>query len=351
MKTRLLLALAVVVAAVDLSRSPRRSMSSREGEQALVVRLGAPVGVVVEPGLKVKAPFIDSVYVYDTRLLLLEPPPEQMILGDQKRLEVQPYTRFRIVDPLRFYQALRTLDQARAQLSQIVSSSVRRELGQAPLLTLLTPAARRHRRRDQERGRGQGAAARRRNRRSALPSRRPAVRDQPGDLRPHEVGAPARGQGAARARRRVGAADPVARRPRPHRPALGGAARRHDQPRRGRRGGQPRARRGVRQGSELLPVLSRAADLPQRARRFRPDAGALARRRFPADAGDGPKPPQARRRRARRRGARRERARRARRSAEPPGPEAWTSRREPPGSSFRCRSSSSTCCSAPTTRC
>ena len=72
----------------------------REGEQALVVRLGAPVGVVVEPGLKVKAPFIDSVYVYDTRLLLLEPPPEQIILGDQKRLEVQPYTRFRIVDPL-----------------------------------------------------------------------------------------------------------------------------------------------------------------------------------------------------------------------------------------------------------
>ena len=62
-----------------------------------------------------------------------------MILGDQKRLEVQPYTRFRIVDPLRFYQALRTLDQARAQLAQLVSSSVRRELGQVPLLTLLTP--------------------------------------------------------------------------------------------------------------------------------------------------------------------------------------------------------------------
>ena len=61
-----------------------------------------------------------------------------MILGDQKRLEVQTYTRFRIVDPLRFYQALRTLDQARAQLAQLVSSSVRRELGQVPLLALLT---------------------------------------------------------------------------------------------------------------------------------------------------------------------------------------------------------------------
>jgi membrane protease subunit HflC len=109
-----------------------------EGQQALVARLGAPVGVVSEPGLKLKAPFIDAVYLYDTRLLLLEPPAEQMILGDQKRLEVQSYTRYRIVDPLRFYQALRTIDQARAQLTQLVSSSVRRELGQVPLLALLT---------------------------------------------------------------------------------------------------------------------------------------------------------------------------------------------------------------------
>jgi len=137
MKTRLLVALAVLAAAI-LFVVGSSLYVVREGEQALVVRLGAPIGVVVEPGLKVKAPFIDSVYVYDTRLQLLEPPPEQMILGDQKRLEVQPYTRFRIVDPLRFYQALRTLDSARAQLSQLVSSSVRRNLGQAPLLTLLT---------------------------------------------------------------------------------------------------------------------------------------------------------------------------------------------------------------------
>ncbi len=138
MKTRLLLALAAIVAAVVYLIASSLYVVG-EGEQALVVRLGAPVGVVVEPGLKVKAPFIDSVYVYDTRLQMLEPPPEQVILGDQKRLEVQPYTRFRIVEPLRFYQALRTLDQARAQLAQLVSSSVRRELGQVSLLTLLTP--------------------------------------------------------------------------------------------------------------------------------------------------------------------------------------------------------------------
>ncbi len=102
------------------------------------MRLGAPIGVAAEPGLKLKAPFIDGVYVYDTRLLLLEPPTEQVILGDQKRLEVQSYARFRIVEPQRFFQALRTIDQARAQLAQLVSSSVRRELGQVPLQALLT---------------------------------------------------------------------------------------------------------------------------------------------------------------------------------------------------------------------
>jgi membrane protease subunit HflC len=109
-----------------------------EGQQALLVRLGAPIGVAAKPGLKLKAPFIDGVYVYDTRLLLLEPPTEQVILGDQKRLEVQSYARYRIVEPQRFFQALRTIDQARAQLAQLVSSSVRRELGQVPLQALLT---------------------------------------------------------------------------------------------------------------------------------------------------------------------------------------------------------------------
>jgi len=71
--------------------------------------------------------------------LLLETPTEQVILGDQKRIEVQPLARYRIVDPLLFYQALRTVDAARAQLGQLVGSVVRRELGQATLARLLTP--------------------------------------------------------------------------------------------------------------------------------------------------------------------------------------------------------------------
>jgi len=110
-----------------------------EGQQALVVRLGKPMGTAGAPGLKLKMPMMDSIITYETRLLPLEPPVEQVILGDQKRLEVQTYTRFRIADPLKFYQSVRTLEQARAQLSQIVSSSLRRELGRVMLRSLLSP--------------------------------------------------------------------------------------------------------------------------------------------------------------------------------------------------------------------
>jgi membrane protease subunit HflC len=132
------LVVAILVAALAIYLIASSLYTVNEGEQALVVRLGAPAGTVDTPGLKFKAPFIDSVYVYDTRSLLLEPPVDQVILGDQKRLEVQPYTRFRIVEPLRFYQAVRTVEAARAQLAQLVSSSARRELGQVPLTALLT---------------------------------------------------------------------------------------------------------------------------------------------------------------------------------------------------------------------
>ncbi len=108
-------------------------------EEALVVRLGKPVRAVHSPGLHWKMPLIDSVVYYDARLLHLEPPLEQVILGDQKRLLVQVYARYRITDPLLYYQSVQTITQGQAQLSQIISSATRRSLGQVPLTSLLTP--------------------------------------------------------------------------------------------------------------------------------------------------------------------------------------------------------------------
>ena len=110
-----------------------------ESEQALVVRFGRPIGVQSEPGLKLKLPFIDTVTRYDTRLHAMEPPTDQIILGDQKRLEIDTYTQFRIAEPLRFSQSVQTLEQARSRLVQIVGSSLRRVLGEVTLPTLLSP--------------------------------------------------------------------------------------------------------------------------------------------------------------------------------------------------------------------
>lgn len=109
-----------------------------EGQKGLIIRLGAPIDVDAEPGLKFKLPLVDSLQFYDVRLQTLAPPPEQIILGDEKRVEVETYTRYRIANPLRFYQALRTEDQARLQLTQLVSTSLRRELGKVPLKALLS---------------------------------------------------------------------------------------------------------------------------------------------------------------------------------------------------------------------
>ncbi|EXF92333.1 membrane protein [Pseudomonas fluorescens HK44] len=132
--------LAAAVVALALWALAASAYVVDESQQALIIRFGAPMGVAGEPGLKFKVPFSDSIVFYDSRLQTLASPAEQVILGDQKRIEVETYTRFRISDPLRFYQAVGTLDQANAQLTQMVSSSLRRELGEVSLRSLLSPA-------------------------------------------------------------------------------------------------------------------------------------------------------------------------------------------------------------------
>ena len=99
-------------------------------QQALVVRLGQPVRVVNEPGLNVKAPFIDSVVYLDKRILDLESPSQEVIASDQKRLVVDAFARYRIQDALRFYQTLGSIAGANSQLSILLNSALRRVLGE-----------------------------------------------------------------------------------------------------------------------------------------------------------------------------------------------------------------------------
>jgi membrane protease subunit HflC len=112
-----------------------------QGEQALVLRFGAvadPDNPIKGPGLHMKKPFIENVVRYDARLLDVDPPAVQVILADQKRIEVDTYTRFRIADPLLFYQAVHTEQGARARLQEIVGNSMRRVLGAVMLPSVLS---------------------------------------------------------------------------------------------------------------------------------------------------------------------------------------------------------------------
>jgi membrane protease subunit HflC len=107
-------------------------------EQALVTQFGEPVRVIKEPGLALKAPLIQNVIFMDRRILELDANPEEVIASDRRRIVVDAFARYRISDPLRYYQSLRTDALAQQRLSSILSSSLRGELGKRPFAALLT---------------------------------------------------------------------------------------------------------------------------------------------------------------------------------------------------------------------
>jgi membrane protease subunit HflC len=101
--------------------------------QALVVRLGQPIRVVTEPGLNYKIPLIDNVIAVDNRILDLENPAQEVIASDQKRLVVDAFARYRIIDALKFYQSVGSVEGANSRLSTLLNSALRRVLGEATL--------------------------------------------------------------------------------------------------------------------------------------------------------------------------------------------------------------------------
>jgi membrane protease subunit HflC len=92
---------------------------------------------VKEPGLKWRWPFVDQVEIYDKRILDLDTAPQEAIAKDQKRLVVDAFARYKIVDPLKFYQTLRYQDGVRSRLGPIVESALRRVLGSATFVEIV----------------------------------------------------------------------------------------------------------------------------------------------------------------------------------------------------------------------
>nr|WP_294504344.1 protease modulator HflC [uncultured Rhodopila sp.] len=108
-------------------------------EQVLVVQFGEVVRPIEDPGLHAKLPVIQNIISLDKRLLAVELPGEEVILGDQRRLIVDTVTVFRITDPLRFYQAIGPIsDNIRGRLNSVVTGSLRRVMGTNKLLDVLS---------------------------------------------------------------------------------------------------------------------------------------------------------------------------------------------------------------------
>jgi membrane protease subunit HflC len=205
--------------------------------QAIVVRLGAPVRVIFEPGLNVKWPLIESVIYIDKRILDLENPAQEIIASDQKRLVVDAFARYRIVDPLLFYQTVGSVQNANSQLATILNAGLRRVLGEATFIQLV------------------------RDQREELMAK---IRDHlDSEARTYGINVVdvRIGRGVPRPGQPAGAGDPVQGRPRRDR----ADRRRHQQgradPRRGRCLAQQDLRRRLWAGPGLLRLLSLHAGL------------------------------------------------------------------------------------------
>ena len=129
----------LVVVALILAAMSGSLFTVNQTQQALVLQFGEPKRTIQEPGLAFKLPFIQDVTYYEKRVLSLIPQDaEEVILADQKRLQVDAYARYRIEDPLLFYQTVRNERGARGRLEAIIDSSVRRALGRETLASILT---------------------------------------------------------------------------------------------------------------------------------------------------------------------------------------------------------------------
>ncbi len=133
------LMLAGIAAVVVLVLAAASLFTVGQTEQVLITQFGQPIRVINTPGLHVKVPFVQTVINFDRRLLDFETPGEEVILSDQRRLIVDSFTRFRITDPLRYFQTVGPNENnIRGRLNSVVTSALRRALGGETLLNVLS---------------------------------------------------------------------------------------------------------------------------------------------------------------------------------------------------------------------
>ena len=149
MNQRLIVAGGVLLAAVAFLVATA-VLKVREDQQAIILQLGRPVATVntyrpnqqlgdTGAGLVLKTPLVQNAIFIDKRIMSLEIQPQTVLSTDQLRLVVDAFARFRVTDPVRMYQTVRTEDRLKEELSRILSSRIRNELGSQRFDALLSP--------------------------------------------------------------------------------------------------------------------------------------------------------------------------------------------------------------------
>lgn len=130
--------LVLIVAAVFLGANSVYIVN--EKQQAIVVRLSEPKETIREPGLQFKAPLIDRVIFIDKRVLSVDVPPQEVIASDQRRIQVDSFARFRIVDPLKAYQAAPSNTELSVNrlLARIMDTTVRDALAEEAMTNIVS---------------------------------------------------------------------------------------------------------------------------------------------------------------------------------------------------------------------
>jgi membrane protease subunit HflC len=131
------LTLSLVVLALAAFVSYLTLFTVTQTQQALVLEFGKPKRVISEPGLQYKIPFIQNVEFFDKRILDIDTASQEVIASDKKRLVVDAFARYKIIDPLLFFQSVRDERIASSRIGAVLEASLRRVLGGATFATVV----------------------------------------------------------------------------------------------------------------------------------------------------------------------------------------------------------------------
>jgi membrane protease subunit HflC len=135
MKRASIFAIVIIVAILIVVSQTLHTVD--QTESVLIVQLGKPVKAIKEPGLYFKKPFMQQVIKFDNRLLIYDASPSVIITKDKKNLVVDNYAKWRIVEPLKYYQTVKNETGAQSRLDDIIFSNLRQELGKHDLVDIV----------------------------------------------------------------------------------------------------------------------------------------------------------------------------------------------------------------------